>query len=126
MAQKNQFDPQLKDHAFSDATTAQPHRPQPDIHRSGPSSVSSFEEQRVSARLIGQVQEQLTALRKRCRESAKSTTDDGREQWFKTKLYEGNSLLQQARGFLVGGNTAETNQLLNETQQVIRRIEASL
>jgi hypothetical protein len=126
MAQKDQFEPQLKDRAFRGATTAQPHIPQPDVFRSAPSSISSFEEQRLSARLIGQMQERLTSLRKRCRDNVKSAPDDGREQWFKSMLFEGNSLLQQARAVIVRGNTAETNHLLNETRQVINRIELSL
>jgi len=72
------------------------------------------------------MQERLTSLRKRCRDSVKSAPDDGREQWFKSMLYQADFLLQQARGVLVHGTTAETNHLLNETRQVINRIELSL
>jgi hypothetical protein len=126
MAQRHQFDPESDDHIFPGPTMVGHHVRKTDISRRALPITASFEDQRVSARLIGELQQRLTVVKKRCLESAKTAPDDGREAWFKSMLYEGDSLLQQARGALVRGTIAETHKLLTETQEAIHRIESSL
>lgn len=126
MSQRNQSNAQSEGRAFSGATATRHSVSQAHSSRSALPIISSFEDQRVSARLIGEMQQRLTDLRKRCLKSVKSGPEDGREAWFNSMLYEGNSLLQQAREVLVRGTLAETNELLTETQEVIHRIELSV
>lgn len=126
MAQRHQFDPGSDDHIVPSARIPGHYISQTDIPRSALPITASFEDQRNCARLIGDMQQQLTVLRRRCLASVKSAPEDGRETWFKSMLYEGDSLLQRARGVLVRGTIAETNKLLAETREAIHHIESSL
>jgi hypothetical protein len=126
MNAKRQQNENLKGQTDSSATNPQRRVQRTDTSLNAAGANASFEEQRASARLIGETQLRLTALRKTCFRNISGAVENERQEWLNAMFYQADDLLREARGVLVQRNVVRTNRLRRSTGEVLDVIENDL